>query len=78
MSIKSYSSYQPKGFVGRVTVWEKGLGQVVCYGEAHDGVGGGDEDEDGVPQVEEGGQGPKSFANVSVISPRFWYRCTCK
>ena len=69
-----YSSYKPKGCVRRVTVWKKWLCQVVCHGEAHDGVGGGDEDEDGVPEVEEGGQGSKCFADVCVIGTRFRYR----
>ena len=72
-----YSSYKPKGVVRRVTVREKWLRQVVCHSEAHDGIGGGDEDEDGVPEVEEGGQGPKSFSNVCIIGTRFWYGRSC-
>ena len=43
----------------------------------HDGVGGGDEDEDGVPEVEEGRQGPKCFTNVCVIGTGLWNRRTC-
>ena len=59
----------PESSIWRVTIWEQWLSQVVGNGEAHDGVGGGDEDEDGVPKVEEGRQTPKSLPNVSIVTP---------
>ena len=73
----TYSSYQSQSSIRGVAVRKKWLSQVVGDREAHDGVGGGHEDKDGVPQVEEGGQGPKCFANVGIVCSGFRYRCPC-
>ena len=45
----TYSSYESECLIRWVTIREKWFCHVVGDSEAHDGVGGGDEDEDGVP-----------------------------
>lgn len=47
--------------VERVSGVRMYLGQVVSHCQAHDGVSGGHEDKNSIPEVEEGGQGAEGL-----------------